>query len=86
MSISAGDGKSPVFSWQMRVITPCEKRPCSSSTTESIAPAQSLQTALHRAFGTAATFTSIRYSSEPLTIAVTAPGAICRSTTDPLRT
>ena len=39
-----------------------------------------------RAFATGVTFTETSYRSEPLTRASIAPGVICRSITDPLRT
>src|SRR5437870_4011790 len=84
--MSVGDGNSPVFSSQRRVITPVEKRPCSNSTKESIAPEQSLQMAVQRPRGTGATVTFTSYIVDPLTSAVTRPGVTCRSTTDPLRT
>ena len=42
-SISAGDGNRPALCRQMRSITPWDNLPCSSSTSESIAPPQSLQ-------------------------------------------
>src|SRR5437764_2902935 len=84
--MSFGDGNSPVFSSHRRVITPFEKRPCSSSTRESMAPEQSLQMARHRAGPTGPTVTFTSYIVEPLTSAVTRPGPTCRSTTDPLRT
>src|SRR5206468_11501975 len=35
--MSFGDGNTPVFSSQRRVMTPLEKRPCRSSTSESMA-------------------------------------------------
>src|SRR3970282_2990429 len=81
--MSFGDGNNPVFSSQRRVMTPFEKRPCRSSTRESIAPEQSLQMALHRARGTGPTVTFTSYIVEPLTSAVTLPGPRCRSTTEP---
>src|SRR5260221_14229653 len=84
--ISFGEGNSPVFSSQGRVMTPFEKRPCRSSTRESMAPEQSLQMALQRARDTGPTVTFTSYIVEPLTSAVTLPGPTCRSTTDPLRT
>src|ERR1700730_7601667 len=84
--ISFGDGNSPVFSSQRRVMTPFEKRPCRSSTSESMAPAQSSQMALQRVRGTGATVTFTSYIVDPLTSAATLPGATCKSTTDPLRT
>src|SRR5216110_77264 len=84
--MSFGDGNSPVFSSQRRVITPFEKRPCRSSTRESMAPEQSLQIALQRAGASGPTVTLTSYIVEPLTSAVTRPGPTCRSTTDPLRT
>src|ERR1019366_8567230 len=67
--MSFGDGNSPVFSSQRRVMTPFEKRPCRSSTRESMAPEQSLQMALQRAGGTAPTVTFTSYIVEPLTSA-----------------
>src|SRR5262245_56288251 len=85
-AISLGDGNSPVFSSQRRDMTPVEKRPCKSSTSESMAPEQSLQMAVHRGRATGATVTVTSYISDPLTSADTEPGFICRSTTDPLRT
>src|SRR5688572_29059967 len=85
-TMSFGDGNSPVFSSQRRVITPFEKCPCRSSTMDSMAPEQSLQMALQRARGTGPTVTSTSYIVEPLTSAVTRPGSTCKSTTDPLRT
>ena len=84
--MSFGDGNSPVFSRQRRVMTPFEKRPCRSSMRESMAPEQSLQRARHRARGTGPTVTVTSYIVEPLTSAVTRPDPTCRSTTDPLRT
>ena len=63
-----------------------EKRPCSSSTSESIPPAQSRQRLLQRAAGKGEILTETRYIDEPITIAVTEDFAICRSTTEPLRT
>ena len=83
---SAGVGNSPVFCWHMRSMTPFEKRPCKSSTSESMAPAQSAQMEFHRALGTADTFITTSYISEPLTCALISLGMICRSTTEPLRT
>src|SRR5213594_1544649 len=80
---SFGDGNSPVFSSQRRVMTPFEKRPCSNSTSESMAPVQSLQIARQRVRGTGETVTFTSYIADPLTSAVTVPGATCRSTTDP---
>src|SRR6266496_4803529 len=85
-TMSFGDGNSPAFSSQRRVITPLEKRPCRSSTSESMAPEQSLQMALQRAGATGPTVTFTSYNIEPLTSAVTRPGPTSRSTTDPLRT
>src|SRR4051794_7667497 len=82
---SPGDGNRPVFPSQRRVMTPFDKRPCRSSTTESMAPEQSLQMALQQARGTGPTVTCTSYIAEPLTSAVTRPGPTCRSTTDPLR-
>src|ERR1700731_1561283 len=82
--MSFGDGNSPVFSSQRRAMTPFEKRPCRSSTRESMAPEQSLPIALPRAGVTGATVTVPSYIVDPLTSAVTPPGATCRSTTDPL--
>ena len=84
--MSFGDGNNPVFCSQRRVITPLEKRPWRSSTSESMAPEQSLQMALQRDRGTDPTVTFTSYIVEPLTSAVTRPGPTCRSTTDPLRT
>src|SRR6266850_645132 len=83
--MSFGDGNSP-FSAERRAMTPFEKRPCRSSTRESMAPEQSLQMALQLARGTGPTVTFTSYIVEPLTSAVTRPGPTCRSTTDPLRT
>src|SRR6187401_2862226 len=83
--MSFGDGNRPVFSSHSRVMTPFETRPCRSSTSESMAPEQSLQMALQQARGTGPTVTCTLYIAEPLTSAVTRPGPICRSTTDPLR-
>jgi hypothetical protein len=51
-----------------------------------MAPEQSLQMAVQRPRGTGATVTLTSYIVDPLTSAVTQPGATCRSTTDPLRT
>ena len=48
-------------------MTPLENRPCSNSTSESIAPAQSVQMDFHVAFATGATFSATLYNSEPLT-------------------
>src|SRR4029453_9078486 len=84
--MSFGDGKSPVFCSQRRAITPLEKRPCRSSTSESMAPEQSLQMALQQDRGTGPTVTFTSYIVEPLTSAVTRPGPTCRSTTHPFRT
>jgi hypothetical protein len=56
--ISAGAGNKPVFHRQMLSMTPLEKRPCRSSTSESIAPAKSVQIEVHLAFGTVDTFTA----------------------------
>src|SRR2546427_11187199 len=84
--MSFGDGNSPVFPSQGGVITPFEKRPCRSSTSESMAPEQSLQMALQRDRGTSPTVAFTSYILEPLTSAVTRPGPTWRSTTDPLRT
>src|SRR5688572_21778310 len=84
--MSFGDGNSPAFSWQRRVMTLCDKRPCRSSITLSIAPKQSWRMALQCAFGSDWTVTFTPYMLEPLTRAVTQPGSIWRSTTDPLRT
>src|SRR5258708_24460205 len=81
--MSLGEGNSPVFSSQRRVMTPFEKRPCRSSTRESMAPEQSLQMALQRARDTGPTVTFTSYIVEPLTSAVTLPGATCRSPTEP---
>ena len=67
-------------------MTPVEKRPRNNSTNESMAPEQSLQMAVHRPRGTGATVTFTSYIVDPLTSAVTRPGATCKSTTDPLRT
>ena len=49
-------------------------------------PAQSAQIDFHCVFGTSSIVTFTVYTDEPLTIAVTSRGAICRSTTEPLRT
>src|SRR5215217_7257239 len=84
--MSFGVGNNPVFCSQRRVITPLEKRPCKSSTSESMAPEQSLQTALQQARDTGPTVTLTSYIVEPLTSALTLPGATCRSTTEPFRT
>src|SRR3990167_5172811 len=84
--MSFGDGNSPVFSAQRRVMTPLEKRPCRSSTSESIAPEQSSQIAVQPPRVTAPTVTLTSYIVDPLTSAVTLPGPTCRSATDPLRT
>src|SRR5882672_3825730 len=84
--MSFGDGNSPVVCSQRRVMTPVEKRPCSNSTTESMAPEQSRQIAFQCARDTGATVTFTSYIDDPLTSAVARPGATCRSTTDPLRT
>src|SRR5207245_11234990 len=81
-----GDRNRPVFSSHSRVMTPFEKRPCRSSTRESMAPEQSLQMALQRARDTGPTVTLTSYIVEPLTSAVTLPAPTCRSSTDPLRT
>jgi hypothetical protein len=67
-------------------MTPLDNRPCSNSTSESMAPPQSLQMDFHCALATGATFSETLYNSDPLTQAWIAPGVICRSTTDPLRT
>src|SRR5829696_7685866 len=58
--MSFGDGNSPVFCSQRRAITPLEKRPCRSSTSESMAPVQSVQMARQsdRGTGPTVTFTS----------------------------
>src|SRR5580704_13762186 len=77
--MSFGDGNNPVFSSQRRVMTPVEKRPCSNSTRESMAPAQSLQIAVQSPRGTGATVTFTSYIVDPVTSAVTRPGVTCRS-------
>src|SRR5437667_866293 len=74
--ISSGDGKRPVFCLQTRSMTPLENRPCRSSMSESIAPAQSLQMDCQRALVTGATFTATLYIFEPLTSALISPGPI----------
>ena len=54
-----GDGHSAAFSSPTRVMTRSEKRPCGRSTTESMAPEQSLQMALcKRGTGPTVTFPS----------------------------
>src|ERR1700704_5256894 len=83
--ISFDEGNNPAFSSQRRVMTPFEKRPCRSSTRESMAPEQSRQMALQRVRDTGPTVTFTLYIVEPLTSAVTLPGPTCKSTTDPLR-
>ena len=57
-----------------------------SSTNESMAPAQSLQIDFQRSLATGDNLTVTEYNCEPLTNACTVPGAICKSTTEPLRT
>jgi hypothetical protein len=51
-----------------------------------MAPAESLQMEFQRTFGTGETCTATLYIAEPLTTALTSAVAICRSTTEPLRT
>lgn len=58
--ISAGDGNSPVFCRHTRSITASESRPCSSSTSESMEPEQSVQIARQPALGSGATWTFTR--------------------------
>ena len=48
--------------------------------------AQSLQIDCQRSLATGESLTVTEYNCEPLTRACAAPGAICRSTTEPLRT
>ena len=55
--ISLGDGNSPSSAGRDAPSRRFEKRPCSSSTSESIAPAQSPQMALHWPRGTGPTVT-----------------------------
>jgi hypothetical protein len=55
--ISFGAGKRPVFGLQIRSITELESRPCRSSTSESIEPAQSVLMDRHCFPGTATTVT-----------------------------
>jgi hypothetical protein len=54
--ISDGDGNNPWFCRQILSMTPLEKRPCKSSTRESIAPAQSPQMDFQRCLETGAIF------------------------------
>src|ERR1039457_6575931 len=56
--ISAGEGNRPWLCRQIRSMTPLDNRPCSNSTSESIAPAQSSQMDFHCAFLTGATFSA----------------------------
>ncbi len=67
-------------------MTALERRPCRSSTSESIEPEQSLQIALQCAFGIGETLAVTLYSSEPMTMARISPPFTWRSTTEPLRT
>jgi hypothetical protein len=53
--MSFGLGKRPVFWRQMRSMTPLDKRPWSSSTRDSIAPAQSWQIEPQASLATGAT-------------------------------
>src|ERR1022692_4138381 len=53
-SISSGEGNRPWFCRQIRSMTPLDNRPCSNSTSESIAPAQSLPLDFHSPLGTTA--------------------------------
>src|ERR1019366_6558460 len=80
--ISAGEGNRPCFCRQIRSMTPLDNRPCSNSTSESMAPPQSLQMDFHCALATGATFSETLYKADPLTSAWILPGAICKSTTD----
>ena len=64
--ISLGEGNRPVFCRQIRSITPLEKRPCRSSTKESMAPAQSLQMDFQRDFETVKARVAIGRSLENL--------------------
>ena len=70
----------------MRSMTGFDKRPCSSSTSEAIDPVHSSTSRLHCAAGTGAIAISIRYRLDPITCAITLPGSILRSMTEPLRT
>jgi len=50
-------------------MTPLDNRPCSNSTSESMAPPQSLQMDFHCALATGATFSETLYKADPLTSA-----------------
>ena len=65
-------------------MTESERRPLSSSTSESMAPEQSVQIDFQRGRGIAAMSISMSYTREPLTSAVAAQFAICKSSTEPL--
>src|SRR4030095_9604787 len=56
--ISAGVGNNPVFCRHNRSIVVFENRPSSNSTNQSLAPAQSRQTSVHRRFGIGETLIS----------------------------
>jgi hypothetical protein len=57
--MSDGIGNSPLSWQQIRSITPFENRPCSSSTRESMPPAQSVQIERHSAGASALMLTVI---------------------------
>src|SRR3954454_24203332 len=84
--ISSGDGNRPSPVRQTRSMTPFDKRPCRSSTNESMVPALSRQIAFQRAAGTGAMAILTLYSEDPATMAAISPFLICRSTTKPERT
>ena len=86
ISISLGAGNNPAFCWHTRSMTAWDKRPCKSSTSESIEPEQSVQIDVHRAAGKGSTLTVTWYIDEPITFAWTTPPLTCRSRIEPLRT
>src|SRR5438045_3789077 len=86
MSISLGLGNRPPSRRVTTSITLLDSLPWSSSTSDPICPAHSALTAFHVAAGRGLILIVTRYSSDPHTRAVTLPGVIWRSQTDPFRT